>query len=64
MMPYDADTLEYMPNREWNAANIVSVSSWLNSTTNPEFKERLNQMGNAVVPQCAETALRILLHFV
>ena len=64
LMPYDADTLEDMPNKEWNAANVVPVSSWLNSTTNPEDKERLNQMGNAMVPQCAETALRILAHFV
>ena len=63
-MPYDADTLEDMPNKEWNAAHVVPVSSWLNSTTNPEDKERLNQMGNAVVPQCNETALRILAHFV
>ena len=63
-MPYDADTLADMPNKEWNAADVVPVSSWLNSTTSPEDKERLNQMGNAVVPQFAETAPKILAQFV
>ena len=55
----DAQTLQSMAGQVWNKAHQVPMHEWM---TNTYEKERLNQLGNAVVPKCAEVAISFLTH--
>ena len=55
----DAKTLQSMAGQVWNKAHQVPMHEWMNNTYE---KERLNQLGNAVVPKCAEVAISLLTH--
>ena len=48
-----------MAGQVWNKAHQVPMHEWM---TNTYEKERLNQLGNAVVPKCAEVAISLLTH--
>lgn len=46
----------------WNAEHCVPMESWMIERLPRESKERLCQLGNAVVPQCCAVAVSLLAH--
>ena len=51
-----------MSKEAWNMHNTVKLEDWLLHQLPPAERERLMQLGNAVVPKCAEVALSALVH--
>ena len=51
-----------MSKEAWNMHNTVKLEDWLLHQLPPAERERLKQLGNAVVPKCAEVALSALVH--
>ena len=60
LLPCHIEQIRGLTNKPWNETNTVPVEQWLDATSSASSKERLLQLGNAVVPKCAETALTLL----
>ncbi len=58
----DQETLKKTAHLPWNQANQVEVEEWLVGTMDQKEKERLRQLGNTVVPRCAEVAIAVPAH--
>ena len=56
--------IEGLASRPWNGDNndVVPLREWLLPDLDPTERERLKQLGNAVVPGCAKVAARYLAH--
>ena len=53
----DAKQLKSMAGQVWNPAHQAPMREWMVDTYE---KERLNQLGKAVVPKCAEVVISVL----
>ena len=51
-----------MASKPWNPGATVDVAEWLVQKLEKGERERLLQLGNGVVPKCAEVALSLLVH--
>ena len=59
---YDPEALRNMAKEEWNPQNAVPIEEWMVEVLPQSERERLLQLGNAVVPRCAEVAFSLLTH--
>ena len=48
--------------KPWNAKHAVRMQEWMVHDLPASQKQRLQQLGNCVVPLCAKTALSLLVH--
>ena len=48
--------------RPWNAKHAVKMEDWMEHDLAASEKQRLQQLGNCVVPMCAKVALSVLVH--
>ena len=62
LLPLDADAIRSAGLQPWNPKNVIPMERWLQADLSNIEKERLMQLGNAVVPKAAEVALTWLAH--
>jgi len=63
LMPaLEADDVKGIATKPWNQQNTVALKDWLVPRMPQSEKERLLQLGHAVVPQCAQAAVSLLTH--
>ena len=57
-----SEYLKGLAEKPWNNDNTVDMKEWLLHGLDPMDRQRLKQLGNAVVPQCAPVAYTYLVH--
>jgi len=57
-----SEYLKGLAKKPWNNDNTVDMKEWLLHGLDPMDRQRLKQLGNAVVPQCASVAYTYLAH--
>ena len=62
LLPLDADAIRSAGLQPWNPKNVIPMERWLQADLSNIEKERLMQLGNAVVPKAAEVVLTCLAH--
>ena len=62
LLPLDADAIRSAGLQPWNPKNVIPMERWLQADLSDIEKERLLQLGNAVVPKAAEVVLTCLAH--
>ena len=60
--PTSKEALAEMAGKPWNPKNTIPMHEWLVHELPAAQRERLNQLGNGVTPQCAHTMLAWLTH--
>ena len=60
--PTSKQDLKAMAGKPWNPKNKIHMRKWLVHELLKDQRERLSQLGNGVVPQCARTMLSWLAH--
>ena len=60
--PTSKQALKAMAGKPWNPKNNIPMHKWLAQELPKDQRERLNQLGIGVVPQCARTMLSWLAH--
>ena len=63
LQPMTADELSALATEPWNPdSDRIPMEEWLMPGVIESDRQRLLQLGNAVVPRCAEVAARYLAH--
>ena len=62
LLPLNADAIRSAALAPWNPKNVIPMERWLQAELSDGERERLMQLGNAVVPQAGEVVLTCLAH--
>ena len=60
LMGFDSQFIEQLAEMKWNPRCSVPFELWLTQSQSKADRQRLLQLGNAVVPHCAAVALALL----